>query len=156
MPISAPSPNSPPSLNRVLALTITAELSTRAVNSPGRGQVGGDDRVGVLRAVAIDVLDRLVQRIDHLDRDDRAQILGRNNPLRWPAWPSGMQLARALRRRESRCRAAASAWPMRGKNFAATSACTSSDSAALHTPIRWHLALTVIRSAMSRSAERST
>ena len=32
MPISAPRPNSPPSLNRVLALTITAELSIRAAN----------------------------------------------------------------------------------------------------------------------------
>src|SRR5947208_3549544 len=32
IPISAPRPNSPPSLNRVLAFTITAALSTRDVN----------------------------------------------------------------------------------------------------------------------------
>ena len=36
---------------------------------------------------------------------------------------------------------AASAWPIRGRNSPATSACTSSDSAALHTPSRWHLVL---------------
>ena len=44
---------------------------------------------------------------------------------------------------------------IRGRNFPATSRCTSSDSAALHTPIRWHFAFTVIDSAMSRSAARS-
>lgn len=33
MPISAPKPNSPPSVNRVEALTITAAASTRATNS---------------------------------------------------------------------------------------------------------------------------
>ena len=33
MPISAPKPNSPPSVNRVEALTITAAASTRAVNA---------------------------------------------------------------------------------------------------------------------------
>ncbi len=32
MPISAPKPNSPPSVNRVEALTMTAAESTRAVN----------------------------------------------------------------------------------------------------------------------------
>src|SRR5581483_1001476 len=34
----------------------------------GRRQVGRDDRVGVLRAIAVDVADRLVERIDNLDR----------------------------------------------------------------------------------------
>jgi hypothetical protein len=33
MPISAPRPNWPPSLKRVLALMMTAELSMRAANS---------------------------------------------------------------------------------------------------------------------------
>ena len=80
-----PRPNSPPSLNRVLALTITAELSTRAVNSRAAARSRGDDRLGVLRTVAVDVLDRLVERADDLDRDDRAQIFRAHNPLRSPA-----------------------------------------------------------------------
>ena len=61
MPISAPRPNSKPSLKRVLALTITAAESTARREPPGGGQVVGHDRVGVLRAVAGDVLDRLVE-----------------------------------------------------------------------------------------------
>ena len=40
----------------------------------------------------------------------------------------------------------------RGRNASATSACTSSDSAALQTEVRWVLALSTIASAMSRSA----
>ncbi len=52
--------------------------------------------------------------------------------------------------------AEAPAMAIRGRNAAAASRCTSSDSAALQTPIRWHLALTVIRSAAPRSAARST
>ena len=50
----------------------------------------------------------------------------------------------------------ASAAAIVGRNSAATARCTSSDSAALQTPIRWHLALTVTRSAIARSAARST
>ena len=42
----------------------------------------------------------------------------------------------------------------RGRNSSATSACTSSDSAALQTLVRWVLALSTIASAMSRSAAR--
>ena len=45
---------------------------------------------------------------------------------------------------------------MRGTNSAATSWCTSSDSAALQTDVRWVLALSTMRSAMSRSAAAST
>ncbi len=45
---------------------------------------------------------------------------------------------------------------MRGTKVAATSWCTSSDSAALHTEVRWVLELSTIRSAMSRSAAEST
>ena len=45
---------------------------------------------------------------------------------------------------------------MRGTNSAATSWWTSSDSAALHTEVRWVFALSTMRSAMSRSAAEST
>ena len=41
MPISAPKPNSPPSVKRVDALTITAAASTSAVHAPGGGAVLG-------------------------------------------------------------------------------------------------------------------
>ena len=44
----------------------------------------------------------------------------------------------------------------RGRNTSATSACTRSDSAALHTDGRWVLAFSTIASALSRSAARST
>ena len=141
MPISAPRPNSPPSLNRVLALTITAALSTRAVNSPGGRQVAGDDRVGVLRAVAVDVLDRLVERVDDLDRNDRAQVLGGVIVLGRRLAPSGSSSRVALVAANFDAAARPAPAPIRGRNSAATSACTSSDSAALQTPIRWHLAL---------------
>ena len=153
MPISAPRPNSPPSLNRVLALIITAELSTAAANSPGRGQVAGHDRVGVLRAVAVDVLDRLVERVDHLDRDDRAEVLGRSSPLRSPASASGTQLAGPLVAADLDAPLAQGLGRSAAGTSAATSAWTSSDSAALQTPSRWHLELTVSRSAISRSAD---
>ena len=48
----------------------------------------GDDRVGVMRAVALDVSDRLVERSDDLDADDRGQVflapvgLGRGDEVR--------------------------------------------------------------------------
>ena len=45
---------------------------------------------------------------------------------------------------------------MRGRKASATSRWTSSDSALLHTPGRWVLALTTMDSAMARSAARST
>ena len=45
---------------------------------------------------------------------------------------------------------------IRGTNSSATSWCTSSDSAALQTEVRWVLALSTMRSAMSRSASAST
>ena len=49
MPISAPNPNSSPSVNRVDALTTTAAASTSRVNRVAAGQVAGDDRLGVTR-----------------------------------------------------------------------------------------------------------
>ena len=76
MPISAPRPSWPPSLNRVLALTMTAELSTSATNSLGGREIAGDDRLGVARAVAGDVGDRLVERFDDGDGQDLVEILG--------------------------------------------------------------------------------
>ena len=52
MPISAPKPNSPPSANWVEALCSTMARIDLAQEALGRGRVLGDDRVGVVRAVA--------------------------------------------------------------------------------------------------------
>ena len=52
--------------------------------------------------------------------------------------------------------ASCSAATTRGRKTSAMSACTSRDSAALHTEGRWVLALSTIASAWSRSASRST
>ena len=53
----------------------------RAVDPSGellRGrQIAGHDRVGMMRAVVVDVLDRVVERADHAAGDDRAEIFGR-------------------------------------------------------------------------------
>ena len=77
MPISAPMPNSPPSANWVEALCSTMALSTRARNRSAVALVLGDDGVGVLRAVARDMVDRLIEAVDHLHRDDGVEIFGR-------------------------------------------------------------------------------
>jgi hypothetical protein len=106
----------------------------------------------VAGAVAVDVLDRVLIRVDDLDRQhQREELLGevlvrcghraveqRRSALLGP------QLDAAERRLHGR------------EERRATSACTSSVSAALHTPGRCILALTTIRSAASRSAEAST
>ncbi len=70
MPISAPMPNSPPSANWVEALCSTMALSTSSQETlRGRG-VGGDDRLGVARAVARDMLDGVRHPVDDAHRDD--------------------------------------------------------------------------------------
>ena len=62
MPISAPKPNSSPSMKRVEALTSTAAASTSRGEAVGRGQVAGDDGLGVAGAVPGDVVDGVVER----------------------------------------------------------------------------------------------
>ena len=51
----------------------------------GRRLVLGDDRVGVVRAVALDVRDGGVDAVDHLDGDDGVEIFGRPVLLAAPA-----------------------------------------------------------------------
>ena len=153
MPISAPKPNSPPSVKRVEALTSTAAEST-ARDEALRVRLGvGDDRLGVRRGVAADVLDRRVERGYDGRGDLEREVLGGPVLLGRGLDPvlGGERLVAVdgdpgvLQGRT-----------MRGTNSPATSACTSSDSAALHTEVRWVLALSTMRSAMSRSAAAST
>ena len=47
-----------------------------AQKSAGIGQVLGDDGIGMMRAVMIDVGDRLIKIIDNTDRQYRCQVLG--------------------------------------------------------------------------------
>ena len=59
---------------------IEAALNTRytvdTVEALRRGGIGGDDRVGVVRSVALDVRDRVVDAVDNLRRNDRVEIFG--------------------------------------------------------------------------------
>ena len=45
--------------------------------SVSRTQVTGHDRIGMVGPVLVDMISRLVQGIDYLDTNDRAQVLGR-------------------------------------------------------------------------------
>ena len=76
LPISAPIPNSPPSVKRVEALTYTHAASTPSWNARADVGVAGDDRLGVAAAVAVDVLDRLVGRVDDADGELEREVLG--------------------------------------------------------------------------------
>ena len=99
MPISAPKPNSSPSVNRVEALTTTAAASTSAVKRLGGRQVAGDDGLGVAGAVPADVVDGAVEVVD----DRHAHLRGPGTPGRsprrspLPSWPG----RRSLRARSS-------------------------------------------------------
>ena len=57
----------------MLALTITAADPRRGELARAR-QIARHDRIGMLRAVTVDVLDRFVQRIHDADRDHRPQV----------------------------------------------------------------------------------
>ena len=74
MPISAPRPYSKPSAKRVLRVDHHAGRIDLAQEAHRVRVVVGQDRVGVVRAVAVDVRDRLVERVDDLDADDRREV----------------------------------------------------------------------------------
>ena len=67
MPISHPKPNSPPSVNRVDALTYTAALSTLAVKYRSASGLLGHDGLAVAGGVRRDVGDRLLHILHALD-----------------------------------------------------------------------------------------
>ena len=77
MPTSAPKPNSPPSVKRVEAFAITTAESTSARKRSRVRVVLRDDRLGVVRRVAADVVERVVEVVDDPHRDVEAQVLGR-------------------------------------------------------------------------------
>jgi len=68
-------PYSKPSAKRVDAFTST-ELESTCAGNAGRSLVFGDDRVGMLRSVLADVLDRRAQIPHHAHREDGREVLG--------------------------------------------------------------------------------
>src|SRR4051812_10151981 len=74
IPISAPKPNSPPSVKRVEALTSTAAASTSATKRRS-ALVAGDDRLGVARREAPDVGECGVEVGYDGGRDVEAEVL---------------------------------------------------------------------------------
>ena len=82
-----PSPNSKPSAKRVLAFTITLAESTSRRNCWACMWSRGQDGIGVVAAVAVDVRNGFIHARHHLHADDRGQVflapvlLGRRHQL---------------------------------------------------------------------------
>ena len=146
MPISAPKPNSSPSVKRVDAFTTTAAASTSCGEPPRRVEVAGEDRLGVPGAEPVDVVDRGVERRHRRRRSASARgtRVAKSSSV---ATPMARHAApgRRRRRRARRPRRRARRRP-RGRNSSATASCTTSDSAALHTLGRWVFAFTTMSS----------
>jgi len=121
---------------------------------PRRRQAGGDNRIGVVRTVLIDMGDRFFDRINRSDTDAGSQVLPipvvfggggcMGRPLQTSASPR-ISIANG-------CSASASI----GKKAGSMDRWITRDSQALQTPILWHLALTTKSTAILRSADAST
>ena len=113
-----------------------------------RRRVRGDDRVGVVRAVMLDVRDRAVDAVDHLGGDDRRRDIRSTSPPRSPASRADRPRCVASSPRTSQPASSSMATSgLRCVDAAARS--TSSVSAAPQTPVRRILALSTIDFAMS-------
>ena len=55
--------------------------------TPCRGEVSGDNGIRVARSVAVDVVNSLVQVINHAHRNNRAEDIPPRSPAPWPARP---------------------------------------------------------------------
>ena len=144
MPISAPNPNSPPSTKRVEALTTTAAASTSWVKRRAAARSAVTIASEWPGPVAVHVVDGGVERRHHGDAHLEVEelatpvLVGRRGDRRQqcvvaPSSPTSSTSSSA-------CSAAA-------RKSAAMSACSTSDSAALHTEGRDVLALRTIASA---------
>ena len=154
MPISAPKPNSPPSANWVEALWMTIAEVDLLQEPLGGGLVLGDDAIGMMRAVGLDVVDRRLEAVDDAHGNDRVEIFG--PPVLFARRShSSVRLLRLLvaAHRAARLDQRLDQAP---EHAGAAARCTSSVSAAPQTPVRRILALTASLSALSRSAARST
>ena len=123
--------------------------------SLGGREIAGDDRLGVARAVPGDVVDRLVDRVDDGDGQDLVEDTRYpSRPARRASWPARSRGGRVAAELDSLAHQGLRP-PWAGKT-GAIARWTSSVSAALQTPGRWTLALTMILTAMSRSQRAST
>ena len=152
MPISAPKPNSSPSVKRVDAFTTTAPASTSSVNR----RAAARSRVRI--ASVWPVPNRLTCSIAASSDGTTATLILSAEELAAEVVVGRLahrrHASRARRRRRpARRPARRSASATAGRNASATASCTTSDSAALHTLGRWVLALTTMSSASSRSAD---
>ena len=117
----------------------------------GGAEILRHDRLGVPGAVGLDVVDRLLDRVDGAHGEHQVEVLGRPVLLGRQGGSARRAPRRRPRRRAARRRASRSATPI-GASSGSASRWTSSVSAALHTPGRCVFALTVIASAFSGSA----
>jgi hypothetical protein len=106
--------------------------------------------------VAVDVLDRLLERVDDADRQLQVEVLGVPVLLARRADLDAAGARRGALVADQLDPGVAQVGERTGQELAATAASTSSVSAALQTPGRWTLALTAIRRAISRSASAWT
>ena len=152
MPISAPNPNSLPSVKRVEALTITAALSSRLT----KRRAAGCERVTIASVWPLPHRRMWSVAASSESTTPTARSSDRYSAAQSSS-PAGSEADRCPAARASACRTTpSSAFSTRGRNSAATASCTSSVSAALHTDGRVVLASTTIDTAMSRSASAST
>src|SRR5699024_1143640 len=156
IPISAPKPNSPPSVKRVEAFTITAAASTRDTKyreafreSVTIASVCWVEWVRMCsRAVSMSGTTRTAMSMERYSVDQSSSVASCTRALLFAARATAST-------RSSPCTVtSSSAKPSnaRGKKSSATCSCTSKVSAALHTEQRWALALVAMSTALSRSA----
>ena len=149
MPISAPMPNSPPSANCVEALCSTMALIDLGRKRSAARVVLGDDRIGVLRAVASRYgAIAAVDAVDDAHRDDRVEIFGAP-VLLGRRLDAARQCARSVASPRTSQPASLQALRRAAPGaLAAQRLSTSSVSAAPQTPVRRILALRTMRRAI--------
>ena len=75
---------------------MTIAESTSLQEPLGGGHVLGDDAIGVMRAVGLDMVDRRLEAIDDAHGDDRVEIFGPPVLLRSPESTRASDLLRRL------------------------------------------------------------
>src|SRR4051794_37928792 len=153
MPISAPKPNSAPSVNRVDALTITAALSTVATNR--RAACCDDVTIASVWPLPYVLMCRTASSSDATTptaRSSERYSAYQSSSVTGTTSPYAAVAASPCTVTPATPRAARTF----GRNSPATASCTSSVSAALQTEGRDVFALTTMSSAIDRSAVAST
>src|SRR5581483_1343251 len=154
MPISAPKPNSPPSVKRVDAFTNTAAASTSRANR--RAAARSSVTIASARPVEWRATCAIASPRSATTRTERIRSRYSVSQSRSVAGTTSGTRARVSGQPRSSTPRARIAAAISGRNAAATSRWTSNVSSALQTPGRDVFALSAIASACARSAARST